>query len=221
MAAAGANGAGASGAGARSAAEVSARERILDAALETFSEQGFDGASTRAIAARAGVNLGLLSYYFGDKLGLWQEAVDRAFAALREGLAELSRQGDALGDRARLALLVRGYVRFVAHHPEFVRLMHEEGRRDGPRTQWLVERHVRPLFEAVSSLVRRAGPIGRMPPGLDPLHFHYILAGSVGLIFHQAAECRLLTGRDPMDPAVVEAHADALVHLLVGSEEEA
>ena len=36
------------------------RERILRAALEAFAEKGFDGATTREIAARAGVNLGLL-----------------------------------------------------------------------------------------------------------------------------------------------------------------
>ncbi len=54
-----------------------ARERILDAALAAFAERGFDGATTRAIAAAAGVNLGLIPYYFADKQGLWREAVDR------------------------------------------------------------------------------------------------------------------------------------------------
>src|SRR5262245_58898647 len=63
------------------------RERILAAALEIFSQAGFDGTTTRELAARAGVNLGLIKYYFGTKEKLWRAAVDRAATALPEALA--------------------------------------------------------------------------------------------------------------------------------------
>ena len=62
------------------------RERILDAAQQAFAEKGFDGATTRQIASKANVPLGLLRYYFGDKLKLWQAAVDEAFDEIRKGL---------------------------------------------------------------------------------------------------------------------------------------
>ena len=75
--------------------EVSTRDRMLDAALGAFSELGYDGASTREIAARAGVNQGLIPYYFGSKQELWQEAVDRCFASLHR---ELSAQRWGLKD---------------------------------------------------------------------------------------------------------------------------
>ena len=78
-----------------------ARERILDAALAAFAERGFDGATTRAIAAAAGVNLGLIPYYFADKQGLWREAVDRAFADLERGVGDLVRDAHSLEDRER------------------------------------------------------------------------------------------------------------------------
>ncbi len=204
----------------RHAEAASTRERILDAALAAFSEHGFDGATTRAIATRAGVNLGLIPYYFEGKEGLWREAVDRAFGDLRRGLADVLGDTSAGNDRERAALLIRGYVRFVAAHPEFVRLMHEEGKRDSRRMRWLVDRHVRPLFEATCNLIEQGERISRLPAGVDPLHFYYILAGSVGILFHQAPECRRLTGVDPRQDVVVEAHADALVHLLLGNELE-
>jgi len=35
----------------------------------------------------------------------------------------------------------------VARNPEFVRLMHEEGKRRGPRMRWLVDHPVKPLDE--------------------------------------------------------------------------
>ncbi|MGI9590287.1 MAG: TetR/AcrR family transcriptional regulator [Myxococcota bacterium] len=197
------------------------RERILQAALEAFSERGFDGATTRDIAARAGVNLGLIKYYFGSKLKLWRAAVDAAFETLRRALAGGLDEGPVLDQRERTANLIRRYVRFVAAHPEFVRLMHEEGKRGGPRMRWLVDRHVRPIYESLTTIFGDAQARGLLPAGIAPLHWHYILAGSVGLIFHQAEECKRLTGLDPADEAVVEAHADAVVHLLLGPEENA
>ncbi|MET7337485.1 TetR family transcriptional regulator [Nonomuraea sp. NPDC005650] len=54
------------------AAELT-RERILRAAVSEFGEKGYSGARTAGIAARAGVNQQLISYYFGGKQGLLEE----------------------------------------------------------------------------------------------------------------------------------------------------
>jgi AcrR family transcriptional regulator len=48
------------------------RLRIIEAAIELFGEHGFKGASTRDIAARAGVNAPALQYYFENKKGVYQ-----------------------------------------------------------------------------------------------------------------------------------------------------
>jgi AcrR family transcriptional regulator len=196
------------------------REQILAAALDLFSEKGFDGATTREIAARSGVNHGLIPYYFGSKSNLWRAAVDRAFEELREGMDAVLENETVTDDRRRTGLLIRAYVRFVAQHPQFVRLMHEEGKRKGARMRWLVDRHVKPMYEAVSALVGRAQAHGQLPTDIDPLHFHYVLAGAAGLIFHQAEECKRLTGVDPFDEAVVENHARVVERLLLGPPPE-
>jgi len=196
--------------------DPSTRDRILEVAVLAFSELGFDGASTRAIAARAGVNQGLIPYYFGTKDALWREAVDGAFARLRQQMAETAAHDAALSGRERLAVVIRRYVAFVARHPEFVRLMNEEGKRDGPRTRWLTDRHVKPLFEGLVPIYEAAGVTAQLPTGVDPVHLHYIFVGAVATIFHQAHECRRLTGYDPGRPEAVRAHADALIQLLLG-----
>ncbi len=48
------------------------RERLLHAATRLFGEQGFSKTSTREIAQAAGANVAAISYYFGDKAGLYQ-----------------------------------------------------------------------------------------------------------------------------------------------------
>ncbi|MGO1594117.1 MAG: TetR/AcrR family transcriptional regulator, partial [Ancrocorticia sp.] len=47
------------------------RDAILDASLEMFAANGYDGASVRAIAERAGVDPGLIRHFFSDKAGLF------------------------------------------------------------------------------------------------------------------------------------------------------
>ena len=203
------------------------RERILAAALEAFAEKGFDGATTREIAGRASVPLGLLRYYFGGKLKLWQAAVDQAFGDIRAALDGTAFEPEAEPEavavdagRDPLAAIragIRAHIRFVGKHPEFVRLMHDEGKRRGPRMRWLVDRHVKPLFERLVPVVVHLQNVGRLPKDIAPLHFAYALIGSIDVIFHQAEECRRLTGVDPADPAVIESHSRAVEFMLLGA----
>lgn len=49
-----------------------ARERLLLAGLRLFAEQGYAKTSIRQIALAAGVNIAAISYYFGNKAGLYR-----------------------------------------------------------------------------------------------------------------------------------------------------
>jgi AcrR family transcriptional regulator len=192
------------------------REQILEAALSAFAEKGFDGATTREIATLAGVNHGLIPYYFGTKPKLWRAAVDRAFAQLEAGLEAVLGDADAGNPRERMRLLIRRFVRFVAANPEFVKLMNDEGKRRGPRMRWLVDRHAKPLYETMTSQLQGGGGAGILPDDIPPIHLHYILAGSVTFIFHQAEECKRLAGIDPFDATTIANHERALEHLFFG-----
>ncbi len=48
---------------------------IKEAAQRIFQEKGYDGTTTREIAATAGVNVALITRYFGSKKGLFEKAV--------------------------------------------------------------------------------------------------------------------------------------------------
>ena len=196
------------------------RDLIVQAALEAFTEKGFDGASTREIATRVGVNHGLIPYYFRTKQRLWQAAVDLAFADMAAGIESALADPSISDDRERARRMIRAHVHFVARRPEFVRLMYEEGKRRGPRMRWLVDRYVKPQYDAVVRLLERGGAASSLASGVAPVHFFYALAGSTGLIFHQAEECKRVSGVDPFDPEVVEAHARFVELLLLGPEDD-
>jgi AcrR family transcriptional regulator len=51
------------------------KSALLDAAREVFAEQGYDGATVRAIATKAGVDAAMVNHWFGSKEGLFVKAV--------------------------------------------------------------------------------------------------------------------------------------------------
>src|ERR1700683_1663107 len=50
------------------------RQRLIEAAIDIFAAHGFDGASTRNLAEKAGTNLAAIPYHFGSKAGLYRAA---------------------------------------------------------------------------------------------------------------------------------------------------
>lgn len=58
-------------------------ERILEAAIDVFAEQGYEGSSVREIARRAGANAALVNYHWGSKERLWVAACERVAGRLR------------------------------------------------------------------------------------------------------------------------------------------
>jgi TetR/AcrR family transcriptional regulator len=191
------------------------RQRIQAAALDLFSELSFDGATTREIAARAGVTQPLLNYHFSSKDDLWRAAVDGLFAELNEALTSRAQGLRGVDELTVAKLLAREFVYFSASHPQLHRIITQECKTDGPRMDWLVERHIRPRYEQTVALFAHLVDAGHLPDIPAP-HLYYILTGAGPTMFVLAPECRRLAGIDPQAPDVVEAHADAVIALIFG-----
>ena len=193
------------------------RERILAAALDLFSEVSFDGATTRDIAARAGVTQGSVNYHFSSKDELWRAAVDGLFAEL----------GEALDGRADGPARRRRADHGEAADPRVHRLLgdapaappdHHPGVQERRPAHGLDGRAPHPApVRADDRAVHPAGR-GRSRPDIPVEHLYYILTGAGPTMFVLAPECRRLSGVDPQAPDVVEAHADAVLSLLFGAD---
>jgi len=195
------------------------RERILAAALDLFSERSFEGATTREIAARAGVTQPLLNYHFKTKDELWRAAVDGLFDELDAALTARQEGLRGVDDLTVARLLIREFVHFSATHPQLHRIITQECKNDSPRMDWLVERHIRRNYDAVTAIFERLVAAGHVP-NIPAPHLYYILTGAGPTMFVLAPECRRLAGIDPEAPAVVDAHADAVIELIFGHRAE-
>jgi TetR/AcrR family transcriptional regulator len=184
------------------------REALLESALVEFGAKGFDGASTRAIAARVEAHQPQINYHFESKTALWTAAVDHLFGLLGETFRGVfpakPTEIDVPALAAAFADGIRRLVRFVAEHPELNQIMVHEGTAPSDRLTWLTETHVKPFFNGIRpawQLLRDAGVAAPI--------------GGASLPYVNAAEVRLLTGRDPKSPTWIDAHADGLVSILL------
>lgn len=79
-----------------------ARERLLSSALSLFANQGFARTSTRELAEAAKVNVAAISYYFGDKAGLYRAAFFASMAGCDPDPEQLARNDLPLAEALRL-----------------------------------------------------------------------------------------------------------------------
>lgn len=189
------------------------RQKILQAALELFAEKGFEGASVREIASRAGVIHGLIKYHFDGKDQLWKAAVDFLFERQNEELKAPPGYDDLSPD-AQARDWIRRYVHYCARHPEHARIMVQESIRDSERLRWAVERHISPLHD----LARRIGEAriqAGVYPDIPPHAIIYIISAAAQSPFMLSAEVDLAEGKDVTDPAEIDAYADALITFLL------
>ncbi|EKO3369556.1 TetR/AcrR family transcriptional regulator [Vibrio fluvialis] len=95
------------------------RELLLQHAKELFTVMDYDKVSTRLIAQKAQVDIGMIRYYFGSKGGLFE-------TMLRETLAPMKEQIDHLladSNHQNLTEVMRTYYREMIKVPHFPRLI--------------------------------------------------------------------------------------------------
>lgn len=111
------------------------RAALLDAAKTLFFEQGFDGATVRAIAARADVDPAMVNHWFGGKERLFAAAmqlpinpdalVDELLAAGPDGMGErIVRRFLSVWDSSRGGPLI-ALIRSASSHEQSARMMRE------------------------------------------------------------------------------------------------
>jgi len=106
---------------------------ILDAARALFAESGYERATIRAVAARAGIDPALVMQYYGSKEGLfaaaatWSDEAQTVLTATREqvpaaALHDMLEKFEGSGDREAAVALMRNCLT----HPEANRIMRDE-----------------------------------------------------------------------------------------------
>ncbi|MBB1251297.1 TetR/AcrR family transcriptional regulator [Rhizobium sp. G21] len=132
------------------------RDALLAVALACFAENGFKNTSLRMIATRAGVDVALISYHYGSKLGLWTEVItsvgDDSLARLKGFVVEC----EELEDSQRLSRMTAKIVDMISERPQFAQLLVGEiiAAEDDARSDIIQTRLVEPMLSVLLPFLR-------------------------------------------------------------------
>lgn len=108
-------------------ASIGSKELLLDAAKRVFAKKGYDGATVKDLSDAAGVNVSLISYYFGGKEGLYRECIER-FGQERLAFAtEILSHPQSLEDfRTKLRIFILQFIETHVREREATTIIHRE-----------------------------------------------------------------------------------------------
>ena len=184
---------------------------LLDAAEAEFAESGFAGASTAAIAARAGLPKANLHYYFGTKEAIYRAVLDRILKLWLQAFDP----GTAGDDPAEvLEAYIRAKVRHSREHPLASRVFAGEMLRGAPVIRGFLSGELRPWVERQAAVMRRWIAEGRMDP-VDPLHLLFMIWAATQTYADFDAQIRIVTGKRRQARADFDAAADTIVQVVL------
>ncbi|WP_439491275.1 TetR/AcrR family transcriptional regulator [Blastomonas fulva] len=134
------------------------RKALETSAMLRFARQGYEATPLREIAADAGVDVALVSYHFGSKLGLWKAIVASAASDLHDALGAVAARdkAGAADPRADLKNAMAAYVTHLLAHPEVPRLILRDTTTDTVRAEWLLRELSGPLHQRFYDLAQAA-----------------------------------------------------------------
>lgn len=202
---------------ARDAQRLATRAAIVDAAIQRFAAHGFEGATLQMVAQDCGQRVPLILYHFESKLQLWRIAVDAVYARYEGAVAATMPLADVPKDHGWFRAALHAQLAALTAHPEYLRILFQEGTVDSERLRWMVERHQSRVSAMMATLIGEAQAAGLFV-AMDPMHAKFLLSGASSLAIVMAPEYRLVTGNDPQSPAFLDAHVDALMAIFMRGE---
>jgi TetR/AcrR family transcriptional regulator len=181
---------------------IDQRNRIMDAAFECFSTFGYDSASTREIAKRAGASHTKVLYHFSSKENLWIATMETAISNYINRMETDLNDAPKISSSESLRIFIRDFVLFSAQYPGVHRILSMESTQGSDRLDWLIERYIRKHFNTVRDLIRLGQIEGEVRDG-DPVRLYYLIISAGAAPFTLSWEYRALTGRDVFSEAEV------------------
>jgi TetR/AcrR family transcriptional regulator len=155
----------------------------------------------------------LIVYHFKSKEQLWRDAVNEIYRRLETHIAGHLETIAAATGPAYYRAQIRAHITAIAAHPEYMRILFQEGTQHSERLAWLVEHHQNRMTALLTALIERGQGEGYVP-AVDPVHAKFIFSGAFVLPFVLAAEYRLISDDDPLEPSFIDRHIDTCLRLL-------
>lgn len=169
-------------------------DRILEAADEVLAEVGYEAASVRLVAERAGVNKALIFYHFDTKSALFDRVLQGYYEAHLVTLQTAFKQEGS--PRERLHCVLEAYLGFMQEHRRYPRMVQHLLNGSGEKLA-LVTQNLTPLYTWVE------GVLAELCPTTGPLAARQFFVSFSSLVtgyFTYAPALAPMWPQDPLGP---------------------
>ncbi|HXW18877.1 MAG TPA: TetR family transcriptional regulator C-terminal domain-containing protein [Roseiarcus sp.] len=185
---------------------------ILEAAEAIFAETGFKGATTAAIAARAGVPKANLHYYFPTKAALYRGVIERVLTAW---LAAASSFDESEDPEEALARYIGAKMDLARTMPLSSRIWAAEIMRGAPAIQDFLDTTLADWVRSRSAIVSRWIALGKLTP-IEPKYLFYMIWATTQQYANAAHEMSSLEGGRPLTDRQFERAKRQVIDTIIG-----
>jgi len=195
--------------------KISIREEnertILEAAEAVFAEHGFGGATTAAIAARAGVPKANLHYYFSTKAALYRAVIERVLTAWLSAASSFDESDDP---REAISRYIGAKMDLARSMPLGSRIWASEIMRGAPVIQDFLETTLADWVESRGRVIRRWIGEGKLRP-VEPKYLFYMIWATTQHYANAAHEISTLEKGRPLDDTKFEFARRQVIETIV------
>ena len=140
---------------------------IIRIAEKLFAEKGFNGTSVRDIAEAAGVNIAMISYYFGSKEKLMQALFEERTSGII-GRVETLLKVESLTPFQKIDILIDDYIERLVEKQQFYKIMlHEQMLENNPVISTLLREQKQRNAGLIEKLIKEGQEQGVFKKGID------------------------------------------------------
>jgi AcrR family transcriptional regulator len=153
--------------GHRGVNDQATRQRLIEVATVLFSANGYKRVTIRAISREARANVAAVNYHFRDKLGLYREVLESAFAVVTQTTEKAIQEGRGKSAEDKLRAYIRVHCEAIlaSTGPNVLQqLVHREAQEPTIGVEEVLERMFKPRFDYLFAVV---GDLLTLPP-TDP-----------------------------------------------------
>ena len=158
---------------------------LLQQAYRLFAEQGYEGTSLRQIAQQAQMSSSLISYWYGNKEGLWRAAIESELEPAHQEQMQALDAAIAASSTSTVHWqdVLLSIVERVYQRPHLINLMLRAYEEDNERGRFLRQQYLHVILQKLETLYRKTCS----QPGVAPMSsttLYMCLLGITRFVLH-------------------------------------
>lgn len=156
------------------------RDRLLAAARKVFAKRGYDGATVKELSEEAGLNISLVSYYFGGKEGLYKACIEEAGKDRLAAAEKILKTPESPEDfRVRLTLFLEEFFEFHLREKDLCAILNRECSSDMLLTRDVFRETFLKAAEKLRTFFASAQKSKILKSKIDPDILNYLFFGAI------------------------------------------